>query len=560
MLDDMGMTAERSGGPSSLLAFIVGSSDDAITGKTIDGTITIFNHAAETMYGYMAEEVLGQPITILADPEQPQEMEEILARVRRGEKIPRCEVRRRRKDGTIIDVSLTISPIHDSSGELIGASSISRDITEQKLTARLRQSLIGVGQNLASTLDFEEVLTRAVAQGTEVLGADAAALEVRKETGWLVQESRGLAGHLRGLILPEREAPLAMGALRERKAFAVADVSSDGRFRDETRPSYPVRSALVVPLVLRNQMIGVIFFTHSAKRRFFQEPHLEFAQNLSVLVALALENARLYSEKKMMVHKLETILLNIPSELPGVEISYVYRSATLESQVGGDFYDVFEAKYGQIALLIGDVCGHGVEAARIAALVKDTIYAFAHQFRRPRLVLRETNRLLNQKRIPGFVTVFLGFLDPESGLLTYSSAGHPPPLLANRDEVIRLEGFHSPLGAMPESSYRDTAHPINPGNMLVLYTDGVIEARRGDDIFGEERLVRALGRNRHRSVDALPSCLLQEVLSFCGDTLTDDTAMLAVNYVGGTQLDKEARARRVAGRRSGEQAATRTHE
>jgi PAS domain S-box-containing protein len=246
------------------------------------------------------------------------------------------------------------------------------------------------------------------------------------------------------------------------------------------------------------------------------------------------EIVRLLEEQSSLLLRLQEALLDIPQELPGVKFAHLYRSATLQAQVGGDFYDVFEAKEGRIGLLIGDVSGHGVEAARIASLAKDTVHAFAHQFRDPHLVLREANRLLVEKRLPGFVTVFLGFLDPESGVFVYSSAGHPAPLLATDGHMALLQSIGSPLGVFADASYQDSETEIREGSLLLFYTDGITEARRDSDLFGEQRLAEALGRMRDQPLETLPSLLLDEALLFSGGLLRDDVALLAVSYLGKT--------------------------
>ena len=246
------------------------------------------------------------------------------------------------------------------------------------------------------------------------------------------------------------------------------------------------------------------------------------------------ESARLLKEQSSLLLRLQEALLDIPQELPGVKFGHLYRSATREALVGGDFYDVFGALDGCIGLLIGDVCGHGVEAARIATLAKDTVHAFAHQFRRPHLVLRETNGLLVEKNLPGFVTAFLGFLDLESGMFTYSSAGHPAPMLATDGHVALLESISPPLGVFADTRYRDNETAIEQGSLLLFYTDGITEARRDGDIFGEERLAEAFGRMRGRAVETVPSLLLEEALGFSRGHLEDDAALLVVNYLGKT--------------------------
>jgi two-component system CheB/CheR fusion protein len=126
---------------SSWLAAIVESSDDAIIGNTLDGTITSWNPAALRLFGYCPEEVIGRPISILAAPDRENEMPTNLERIRRGKKVERYETVRRRKDGSLVDISLTVSPIHDEGGRIVGASKIARDITAQK-RAEERQRLL----------------------------------------------------------------------------------------------------------------------------------------------------------------------------------------------------------------------------------------------------------------------------------------------------------------------------------------------------------------------------------------------------------------------------------
>ena len=257
------------------------------------------------------------------------------------------------------------------------------------------------------------------------------------------------------------------------------------------------------------------------------------AQNEELRMAQE-ETADLLEQQRALLHRLQVALLDIPQQLSGVRFGHLYRSATKEAQIGGDFYDVFEAKNGRIGLLIGDVSGHGVEAARVATLVKDTVHAFSHQFRRPHLVLRETNRLLVEKGVAGFTTAFLGFLDPKDGVLVYSSAGHPPPLLKIDSTVTLIESMNVPLGVFAEARYRDSEADIPEAGLLLFYTDGITEARRGAAFFGEAGLTAALLGHEGQAVEALPSLLLEEALLFSGGQLEDDAALLAVHFLGKT--------------------------
>jgi serine phosphatase RsbU (regulator of sigma subunit) len=246
--------------------------------------------------------------------------------------------------------------------------------------------------------------------------------------------------------------------------------------------------------------------------------------------ALALENGRLYRQQLEIAEDLQNTLLHVPSQIGPVRLGHLYRSATEAARVGGDFYDAFNVKDGQVAVLIGDVAGHGIQAARTATLVKDVVHAFTHQSLRTHEVMRQTNKLLVEKDLPGFVSLFLAILATDTGHLRYSSAGHPYTLLRRAAGDVELLGCaSSPLGVFPEARWRPHETEMSAGDLLLLYTDGVTEARSGDEFFGEERLGRLVKRQQ-ASPDKLPGQILDRVLEFSGATLRDDLAIMALSF------------------------------
>ena len=250
-------------------------------------------------------------------------------------------------------------------------------------------------------------------------------------------------------------------------------------------------------------------------------------------------------EQRAIASRLQEALLDVPHGLAGISLGHLYRSATKEAQIGGDFYDVFQVKNGHIVVLIGDVSGHGVAAARLATLVKDVVHAFVHQVQRPSVVLRKTNDLLIEEHTPGFVTLFLGVLDPDSGLLTYSSAGHPNALLRTRDgQVELLEAASAPVGVFANYSWKESVAQLDKDDLLFLYTDGAIEARRNGDFFGQERLLEALKRWSGPSPEHFPQAALGEVLAFSGGQLADDVALFALQLTRDVGPKRAARGRR----------------
>jgi PAS domain S-box-containing protein len=245
--------------------------------------------------------------------------------------------------------------------------------------------------------------------------------------------------------------------------------------------------------------------------------------------ALADENERLYRQQLTIAEMLQLALVHIPSDIGRLRLGHLYRSATEAARVGGDFYDVFELRDGKIAVLMGDVSGHGIEAARTATLTKDVIHAFLHLTLRPHLALKLANRLLIAESLPGFVTVFLGVLDPRSATLSYASAGHPETMLQRKHGEIQILGAGSlPLGCLSDASWELGVTQLEAGDLLLLYTDGVIEARRDGEFFRKERLLTLL-EAKANSTGQLPQLILDEVLAFSGGVLQDDLAILALS-------------------------------
>jgi len=165
------------------LAMLVESSSIPIIGKTREGIITSWNRAAERTYGYSAQEVMGQPITLIFPPDRQDEFARIMEQITRGERVDLYETARRRKDGTILPVSITVSPIHDSEGQIIGASDIAHDITERKRVEAQEHFLTEVSKVLSSTLDYPETL------------ANIARLVVPQLADWFAVDLMDASGH-----------------------------------------------------------------------------------------------------------------------------------------------------------------------------------------------------------------------------------------------------------------------------------------------------------------------------------------------------------------------------
>ncbi len=222
-----------------------------------------------------------------------------------------------------------------------------------------------------------------------------------------------------------------------------------------------------------------------------------------------------------------------PPRIPGVDVAAAYRPAGRGDEVGGDFYDVFETAQGDWAVILGDVCGKGAEAAGITALARYTARAAAMRTRRPRLVLATLNEALIRQNAGRFCTVVYARLRISRGdapvRLTIASGGHQLPVRLGAAAPPATVGTPGPLlGVFDEVTVPETVVELDPGDVVVFHTDGVTEGRRGREFFGDARLHRVLSACRDQDADTIAARLVQEVLAFQSGQSRDDIAIVVV--------------------------------
>ena len=310
---------------------------------------------------------------------------------------------------------------------------------------------------------------------------------------------------------------------------AVAEDDADGG-----RGGLPVpRSAIVLPLCVGERMRGALAFLSSEATRRYGERDLALAEDLSHRVAQAIDNARLFQERSHVARTLQRSLLppELP-EIPGIEVGARYRAAGEGNEVGGDFYDLLETRAGNWAVVIGDVCGKGPDAAALTGLVRHTIRAAAVAGHQPAAVLQLTNKaILRQVKDSRFCTVACAELRPSGrgAHVVLSCGGHPPPLILKSDgKVEKVDCSGTLLGVLEEPEVTDFELDLSPGDALLLYTDGVTEAEGPEDEYGEARLEALLERCAGMSAEDMSACVEREVVEFQSDNPRDDVAIIAI--------------------------------
>ena len=291
-----------------------------------------------------------------------------------------------------------------------------------------------------------------------------------------------------------------------------------------------VRESLIARLAVRGRQVGLLLFGRCNEGVGFDEVAREYADRFAGAIALAAANVDDFEAEHRIAETLQEALLTTPASVRGIEFSHLYRSATVRTRVGGDFYDLFELAHGRVGVVIGDVSGKGLEAAVLTSVIKDTIHALAHDVSSPAQVMTRANVALGRAaKLPEFASVFFGILETRTASMTYCCAGHPPAALLTADgDVALLETTSPVIGAFEDLEYAERSTPLAPGERVFLYTDGVTEARAADgSFFGEERLLDSLRKSAEAPVHELPEAVYDSVMRFTGGRLTDDLALLA---------------------------------
>ena len=290
---------------------------------------------------------------------------------------------------------------------------------------------------------------------------------------------------------------------------------------------------VVLPLVARNRVIGMLTLGRPSEDHFRQEI-LELAEDLSRRAALALDNARLYSERVAISQSLQRSLLppGLPV-IPGVEVDVIYRAAGEGNEVGGDFYDLFPIRDGAYGFAIGDVCGTGPEAAAVTGLARHALRLLAREgFGGPAVLERLNAAILDEGARSRFLTLLYGEMRPQpdgSAILKVVCAGHPLPLRLRQDGTVQPAAEPQPLlGVMEDLELYEQTITLDPGDVLLCVTDGVTERREGTRMLGDDGLAEVLKTCTGLTAGAVAARVLRAVERFAQAPASDDMAILAM--------------------------------
>ena len=540
------LTAERQ------LEALIGAMEDAVTVLDRGGRIVMANAAAARLMEVgSVEQLIATGVGELwerfalydADGRPLAEDDLAWMRARQGERRPPPMLVRRvdRATGEQRWLLAKSSVLHDDHGRPEMGMYVTEDVTAVKRAELGHRLLAEAGRLLSSTTDLDGTLR------------EVAALTVPALADWCWIDLPGPGRRVQLAAIAHLE-PEKVAIARRLRARHPVQLDDDGAVAGVIRTGIPARidnigpellraaaadeqhlellealglaALLTVPLRSGGAVLGALTLVASQQHRRFDDEDEAVAGSLAQRIADALRNERLLRDRAEIANVLSAGLRPEPRPLlPGCEIAAVYRPAGEDVQAGGDFYEVIDAPSGSIVVM-GDVVGKGAPAAALSAVSRVTLRTAGRLTGNPRAALDELNHALRRRGAMSLCTVVAISLPTElPGAAEVLLAGHPPPLLL-RDGVARPIGEAGPmLGAVEVAEWKPVTIELAPNDVLVLYTDGVLDSvLAGGERFGEERLVQ-LVESSGDDVEAMATALEAELGAL---RLRDDVAMLAI--------------------------------
>jgi len=397
------------------------------------------------------------------------------------------------------------------------------------------KALLDAGSELSGHMPLSELFDKIMKLSIDAVGAARGVLMTIENGKLVVRAAKG-----EGLQMSSQ---VRDRVIQEKRSVLVRDAQLDEAFAErQSIVQQQIRSMLAVPLQTDTRVIGLIYLDSPHFVREFTEDDLNLLTVMANIAAIRIEHARLAEveeAEKLLAKELQQaaeiqrgLLPQKAPVVPGFDIAGYNASCRT---VGGDYYDFLTYPDGKVGLLVADVAGKGMPAALMVSSLQARVQVMFEEYEDLSARVTRLNRIMHTSCPKNrFITFFLGVLDPATGEITYCNAGHNPPLLLRANgKVETLEATGLILGILPKSEIAQSKCKLEPGDLVVLFSDGVTEASRidVDEEFGEERLGETLLGCCQRPAAAMIDTVIQKVAEFTnGAPPADDITLIVVKY------------------------------
>lgn len=428
--------------------------------------------------------------------------------------------------------------------------------TNHKLDRKVGEisALYEASRKLNEASDVSSVMQKILEQTRHVVRCERASLMMydRNHEAYITRLVKGLEAKAPPELTRLRSGEGIAGAAVQARQGVIANLGhKDPRFQARNERDQHIRSLMSVPLVSGSgdRIYGVINLVNAESQEGFRQEDLELVNSLATLASVSIDKfnglrAMLEQEKHNQeiedAHKVQTMLLprGTPNN-PHFEFAAQY---ILANRVGGDYYDFIPIGGGRIALVIGDVSGHDIASALVMAMGRNLIRTLFEHYEKPSEVLAKTSSVLRRDtHASRYITMFLAVLDPNTMTMTYSNAGHNYPLWLTKGSTsfANLEAGGFPLGLVDDFNYMEDTVPLTPGDLLILYTDGLIEAQApSGEMYALERLEHSIMEIREQSCQDITRHVYSQVSTFLGSSkLQDDLTFVTMRVKADATAD-----------------------
>ena len=390
-------------------------------------------------------------------------------------------------------------------------------------------SLLQVSKTITSTLNLDEVLRRLADEICKLFKLDVCVLLVLDELSGRFRFGRGTGLKTRRkAVYFDLAAPLAFRLKQTGKKLVLRNVNSSKLLRTPTSEHEGLKAAICFPLRNEGKLVGVAA-GFARDKRSFAKLHVDIMGRLGELAGVAVHNARVYRQKYKMAQMLQQRL--VPSSIPHVPHLQIGHKFLPAREVGGDYYDFCDAGPNKVGVVVADVAGSDVEAAEYTTMGKHVLRTYAREYDSPGEVLTKTNDLIcEDTRAEMFISLFYGVVDVEKMKLKYANAGCEPPIhysaADGRPSLLIADGIL--LGIKSGMWYQEREIDLGPGDVLVLYTDGLTEAEVDSRRFGTQGVLEAVSGLVDRTAQQIADGIDDALHEFVHGRLTDDVAVVVL--------------------------------
>jgi len=429
-------------------------------------------------------------------------------------------------------------------GDCLTGSEREEALAGERESAKRLRALYEISRSFAQSLSLERTLETLAETAVELLEVDAAVIRMPDGRGeWLVPRALHVGdSRLAGPVAAILERPVPVLAAGAKRLYRLAEpLVVDAETARDLGPPHSLlvpflekgSTAAMLPIATPAEVLASLTIVSLRPGRPISKETIDLALTIAGQAALALDNARLYQQQKEFADTMQRSLLpRTHPELEGLELGAVYESSA-RVDVGGDVYDFMELESGRLAVVLGDVTGHGIDATADMAMAKFVFRSLAREHSAPADFLASANEVVVGEIAPGkFITMTYVTLDPAAGRVACACAGHPPPRLVQPGGAVSgIDARGLALGVEGGQTYDEVEEALPHGSTVVLYTDGVVEARREGELYGVERLDALLAERHELPPGELARAVVEDCRAFAGGELPDDCAVVAIKRV-----------------------------